>query len=221
MAKIVSNRLLAISILVVCFYWLTASLVPNPYLTVANNTLLFVASAFGLYRYREKTFDILFEGERVHDTDKGYGGYLAVYGIFLVFLGSFYGAVYSSVWIYMGQPTEWIGTSFSQFGRFLTIGGFVCMAFSPDITKEGFILPDKMWAIIVAMLLLFGLGIWIGTRVESREISGFPSCPRGAVIGTGNKTYHTAESRYRMLVVPRKCFTSEGEAQKAGYVGVR
>lgn len=56
---------------------------------------------------------------------------------------------------------------------------------------------------------------------ERVRMASIPSCPRGAVIGTGNKTYHTAESRYRYLVVPRRCFTSEDEAKQAGFVGVR
>lgn len=228
MAKIVSNRLLAISILVVCTYWLTASLIPNPYLTLSNNALLFTASTFGLYRYREKTADILFKGERVHDAEKGYGGYLAVYGIFLVFLGSFYGTLYSSFWIYMGQPIEWLGTSFSQFGRFLTICGFGCMAFSPDITREGFILPDRLWAIIIAMLLVLCAGIWIGTKVESSEFKvvnvayNMPVCRSDEpIVGTRSKKYHPPDSRYVRLVVPHRCFSSEGEAQRAGFVGVK
>lgn len=226
MEKIANNRLLAISILTLIVYWVTASFIPHPYLSIVNNSLLFIASGFGLYRYRKKTFGIVFNKERIEDAQEGYGGYLAVYGIFLVFLGSFYGALYSSTWIYSGQPIEWIGTSYSQFGRFVTICGFACMAFSPDITRDGFILPDRLWAIIIIMVLLFCAGIWIGTKVESSELrvvsvaSNMPIC-REPIIGTRSKTYHTVESRYRQLVVPHRCFSTEGEAQRAGYVGVR
>lgn len=224
MGKIVSNRLLAISILMLCLYWLTASLIPHPYLSITNNTFLFVVSSVGLWRYRQTVSDILFRQERV-EGEKGYGGYLAVYGIFLVFLGSFYGAIFSTVWIYSGQPITWLGSAYAQFGRFLTICGFGCMAFSPDITREGFILPDRLWAIILVMLLLFGAGIWVGTRVESKEISyliGAPVCPKGMdIIGTSRKTYHLPESRYRALIVPRKCFRTETEAKAAGYAMVK
>jgi len=222
-AKIVSNRLLAISLLMLCLYWLAGSIVPHPYLTILNNIFLFTVSSIGLWRYRETVSDILFRGERVHDAERGYGGYLAVYGIFLVFLGSFYGAIYSSIWIWNGEPKLWMGTSFAQFGRFLTVCGFGCMAFSPDITKEGFILPDRLWAIVFGMLLLFAAGIWVGTRVDSTELrlSAAPSCRDGEIIGTGKKTYHMPDSRYRYIVVPRKCFGSEDEAKKSGYRGVK
>lgn len=221
MAKIVSNRLLAISILLFIMYWLTATIVPHPYLSIVNSAFLFTVSSIGLWRYRETVYDIIFREERVNDAERGYGGYLAVYGIFLVFLGSFYGAIYTLVWIYYGEPKLWIGTSYAQFGRFLTVCGFGCMAFSPDITKEGFILPDRLWAIIIGLILLFGAGIWLGTRVESREFASLPTCPAESIVGTGHKTYHMPDSRYRYIVVPRKCFNSEDEAKAAGYRRVR
>lgn len=216
MAKIASNRLLIVSAFVLIFYWVTASFTPNPYLSIANNVLLFTASGFGLWRYREKTMDILFKGERIEDSDGGYGGYLAIYGIFLVFMGAFYGALYSSLWIYMGQPQDWIGSSYSQFGRFLTVCGFVCMASSPDITREGFILPDKLWAIIVVLIALFSAGFYLGTRVEDRSVLK-PSCPEGWVMGTSRKTYHTEHSPYIKLVNPRVCFATPQEAEANGY----
>lgn len=57
--------------------------------------------------------------------------------------------------------------------------------------------------------------------IQSVRMANIPGCGAGQIIGTGNKTYHTAESRYRYLVVPRKCFDSEDEAKRAGYVGVK
>lgn len=216
MAKIASNRLLVISILVLATYWITASLTPNPYLAIANNILLFMASGFGLWRYREKTSDILFKGERTEERDGGYGGYLAIYGIFLVFMGSFYGAIYSSVWIYMQQPQDWIGSSYAQFGRFMTVCGFVCMASSPDITREGFVLPDRLWAIALILLALFSAGFYLGTQTETKRVTS-PSCPEGWVMGTSRKTYHTEDSPYIKLVNPRVCFSSEEDARKNGY----
>lgn len=227
MAKIASNRLLIISFLMLCLYWVTASIVPHPYLSISNNTFLFMASSVGLWRYRKTVTDILFREERSED-DRGYGGYLAVYGIFLVFLGSFYGALYSSIWIYYGQPLDWIGTSYAQFGRFLTICGFGCMAFSPDITREGFILPDRLWAIIIAMLLVLCAGIWIGTKVESSEFKvvnvahNMPVCRSDEpIVGTRSKKYHPPDSRYVRLVVPHRCFATETDAKAAGYAMVK
>ncbi len=216
MAKITSNRLLVVSVAILAVYWITASFTPNPYLSIANNVLLFTASGFGLWRYREKTMDILLKGERVEDADGGYGGYLAVYGIFLVFMGAFYGALYSSLWIYMSQPQSWIGTSYAQFGRFLSVCGFVCMASSPDITREGFILPDKLWAIVAILIALFSAGFYLGTRVDSQAMVR-PSCPEGWVIGTAKKTYHTEDSPYWRLLAPRACFDTAAEAEAQGY----
>lgn len=59
------------------------------------------------------------------------------------------------------------------------------------------------------------------SAIQSVRMANIPGCGAGQIIGTGNKTYHTAESRYRYLVVPRKCFDSEDEAKRAGYVGVK
>lgn len=216
MAKITSNRLLLISVFALLVYWGTSSILPNPYLTIANNALLFTASGFGLWRYREKTFDILLRGERVPEGEKGYGGYLAVYGIFLVFMGSFYGALYSSVWIYMGQPPHWLGTSYAQFGRFLTVCGFVCMASSPDITREGFVLPERLWAVAIVLVALFSAGFYLGTKSDERS-SAVPGCPQGWVVGTARKTYHTDDSPYRKLISPRICFATVEDAEKAGF----
>lgn len=221
MAKIASNRLLFVSLCILAFYWVTASLTPNPYLSIANNILLFVASGFGLWRYREKTADIVFRGDRVINEDGGgYGGYLAVYGIFLVFMGSFYSAIYSSVWIFMDQPQAWIGTSYAQFGRFLTICGFACMAFSPDLTREGFVLPGKLWAILLVLAALFAAGFYLGTSVDARSMRP-AGCPDGWVLGTSRKTYHTPQSPYRELVRPRVCFATEQDAIENGYTTVK
>jgi len=59
------------------------------------------------------------------------------------------------------------------------------------------------------------------SALRSVRMASLPSCAVGQITGTGNKTYHTAESRYRYLVVPRKCFNSEDEAKAQGYRGVR
>lgn len=216
MAKITGNRLLFVSILIVAFYWFSATLAPHPYVTISNNILLFVASGFGLWRYREKTADIVFRGERVRDENGGYGGYLAVYGIFLVFLGSFYSALYSSTWIYMGEPREWVGSSYAQFGRFLTVCGFASMAASPDITKKGFVLPDQLWAIVLVLIALFSAGFYLGTSVDNRSVIN-ASCPAGWVLGSSNKIYHTKESPYLSLVKPSICFQDEDTAIGNGF----
>lgn len=217
MIKIASNRLLLVSIIVLVFYWATASLTPNPYLSIANNILLFFVSGMGLWRYRETVSSILFRGDRGDSPDRGYGSYLAIYGIFLVFLGSFYGAIFSSTWIFMGEPQSWLGTSYSQFGRFLTVCGFGCMAFSPDLTKDGFILPDKLWATILVIIALLAAGFYVGTKVDTRESVSVATCPDGSVLGTARKTYHTIDSPYRNMVFPRFCFRTVEEAEAKGY----
>lgn len=61
------------------------------------------------------------------------------------------------------------------------------------------------------------------TVTESKSamvIGNIPTCG-GAIIGTRSKKYHTADSRYIKLVVPHRCFSSENEAQRAGYLMVK
>lgn len=98
---------------------------------------------------------------------------------------------------------------------------------APDIDLE----PEQARTGIWKSVALFIGGALAGfvvaasfgaSDVRSDVVFGhIPVCASGAVIGTRSKTYHTTDSRYIRLVVPHRCFTSEGEAQQAGYVGVR
>lgn len=61
------------------------------------------------------------------------------------------------------------------------------------------------------------------TTAETKSamvIGNVPTCG-SSIVGTRSKTYHTADSRYIKLVVPHRCFSSEGEAQRDGYVMVK
>lgn len=57
--------------------------------------------------------------------------------------------------------------------------------------------------------------------IQSVRMASIPGCGSGQIIGTGHKTYHMPDSRYRMIVVPRKCFNSEDDAKNQGYRGVK
>lgn len=101
---------------------------------------------------------------------------------------------------------------------------------APDVDLDHYDTRSGLWksvALLVGGALVgFIIASSYGSRSEQGEIqsvrmANIPGCGNGQIIGTGNKTYHTAESRYRYLVVPRKCFDSEDEAKKAGYVGVK
>ncbi len=102
---------------------------------------------------------------------------------------------------------------------------------APDIDMENEESRQQIWksaALLIAGALVgFVVAASFGERSQQTSIpssirmSSLPSCKPGQIIGTGGKTYHTAESRYRYLVVPRRCFNSEGEAKAAGYAMVK
>lgn len=102
---------------------------------------------------------------------------------------------------------------------------------APDIgstTEEGN--NSRLWKsiaiLIAAALFSFLIVSSFGMKkdqasAQAVRIASVPACYPGQIIGTGHKTYHMPDSRYRMIVVPRKCFNSEDEAKEAGYRGVR
>jgi hypothetical protein len=98
---------------------------------------------------------------------------------------------------------------------------------APDVDLDHDDMRSGLWKSIALLvggaLVGFVVASSFGANEErtSSIIGNIPGCSSGAVIGTRSKKYHTQDSRYIRLVVPHRCFSTEGEAQKAGYVMVR
>ncbi len=102
---------------------------------------------------------------------------------------------------------------------------------APDIDMENEESRQQIWksaALLIAGALVgFVVAASFGPKTEQTSIgpsvrmSSIPSCKVGQIVGTGRKTYHTPQSRYRYIVVPRRCFDTETEAKAAGYAMVK
>lgn len=149
---------------------------------------------------------------------------VAVFSVVAVLLGQ---RVWGVTLRVMGRP-DWLVDSFvTILVPWLLSWSILLALIAPDVDIEHEDARSGIWK--SAALLIGGAlaGFVIAASFGNSEVKiamvvgNIPSCATGSVIGTGNKTYHTAESRYRYLVVPRRCFASEVDAKRAGYVGVR
>ncbi len=103
---------------------------------------------------------------------------------------------------------------------------------APDIDLENQESRSSIWKSVAVFIAGALAGFVIASSYSGKDsqsmnwptsvrMAALPSCKDGDIVGTGRKTYHMPDSRYRYLVVPRKCFATEDEAKSAGYVGVK
>lgn len=225
MAAISRNQLLLGTIIVLAFYWVAGAFTPDPYLSSAVSLLLLIVGVITMARYSPDTWAIVIKGKRSPD-ERGHGSHLAIYGIWLLAAGSCYSGAYGLTWVSAGQPLDWIGTTFSNFGRFLLMSGFALVCASPNVTKEGIKLPGNTW-VYVLLAMMAAACFWAGTQFRnpvyretwiSPALFNRPRCgDERPIWGTSRHIYHTPLSPYRDLVVPKYCFRSEAEARGAGF----
>lgn len=125
-----------------------------------------------------------------------------------------------------GESGELDGYRISGAGRYLMAWGFWLMLINPDIRIETIRLPLRaFWIVIIAAMIL--AAFLLGARVApeehrwllpiSRAMTG-AVCPGDRPVwGTLNGFYHTEESPFRDQIIPRRCFTTEIEAFRAGF----
>ncbi|QHJ81414.1 MAG: hypothetical protein [Bacteriophage sp.] len=152
---------------------------------------------------------------------------VAVFAIVSVLLGQ---RIWGIVLRVLDRPDWLVNSPVTIFVPWMLSWAISLALIAPDVDLEPDDARSGIWRsaalFIGGALAGFVIASSFGARSEqsalrSVRMASLPSCASGQIVGTGNKTYHTAESRYRYLVVPRKCFNSEYEAKKAGYVGVK
>ena len=152
---------------------------------------------------------------------------VAVFAIVSVLLGQ---RIWGIVLRVLDRPDWLVNSPVTIFVPWMLSWAISLALIAPDVDLEPDDSRSGIWRsaalFIGGALAGFVIASSFGARSEqsalrSLRMASLPSCTSGQVIGTGNKTYHTAESRYRYLVVPRKCFNSEDEAKAEGYRGVR
>lgn len=152
---------------------------------------------------------------------------VAVFAIVSVLLGQ---RIWGIVLRVLDRPDWLVNSPVTIFVPWMLSWAISLALIAPDVDLEPDDARSGIWRsaalFIGGALAGFVIASSFGARSEQSALrpvrmASLPSCAVGQITGTGNKTYHTAESRYRYLVVPRKCFNSEEEAKSKGYRGVR
>lgn len=211
------NKILFWSLVFASVYWITGVMWPSYHSTISSAALL-VFGAVALSRYGPEAWKIVVQRHRLPKHEGG--AHLAAYGVALLSAGSVYVGLFGVLWVWNGQPDNWLATPISGFGRFMMAAGFCLLFFSPDMEKQRLKLPSQIWLIvagIVALLLAFALGLKLGGQ-EERSALIVHTCPVEMTIkGSRNGVYHSPGDKYYDRTNPVACFRSRQTATLFGY----
>lgn len=193
-------------------------MVDGPLFSFLISCFLIAFSLLTLGRYASQTWNIVWNRERGE-----LGGYLAIFGVFLLSVGSLYTGIWNIAWLSYGQPMDWTATFHSAFGRFSMGCGFTLMFVSPVVTRERLRLIPSVWtaaAMAGVALLMFYLGTKYGTVADIT--SHIVACPsQTPVKGSATGIYHVPGGRSYARTTPNACFATADEAVVAGYRAAR
>lgn len=224
MQRIAGNTLLLAILSVFGSYVLISLLVPSAIFAVAMSVSLMLSAALVCRRYLPTTYNIVVNRLRSRED----GSHFLIFGITLLALGAIYTGVYGIAYEYYGRPVEWVGTWYSRLGQLMNISGFLCLAFSPDFS-EG---PPKLKnAIIVAVLFAVSVTAAFIAGNRSRDLidddvlrfsmihgADRPTCgPDKPIYVSASGMIHNRFSKYRSMIIPRRCFETERQAVEAGF----
>lgn len=148
MKRLLPNHLLGFVISAIVAYWVLFPLFQKPSGANAVSILSICAGIFLFVQYMEATGRILFKQERRE-------GYVAIISASFVALGVIVSGLYVLLWNRMGQPTDWISSATSSFGRALMTGGLFGMGFAHQITRIGGDYPQGFWrAVLIAFAII-------------------------------------------------------------------
>lgn len=222
------NKLLLGTLLFLIVYWSGGPFIPRePYPFLSTGVSLgLMGAGFGLVAfYTNGVIDILFRKARFTEEP---GSHLAVYGSWIAGFAAIYGGIYNLIWTANGMPEAWTGTSFSNFGRVLTAVSYALLLWSPYVGRQIQIVPKQSVLLVVSFIAILAAFV-IGYQIRPVETPNWPQgiwypndrpicMPDRPIWGVlDSRIYHTPVSRYRLQVIPDRCFTTEWEAQSKGF----
>jgi hypothetical protein len=225
-SEITKNDLLLWSVVAFLGYWLVGWVAWDPAPSAAVSLFLLIAGSVTFARYGPKAFDVVWRKRRLSDAQDG--SHWAVYGVGLLSAGAVYQGLFGLAWLAWGQPTDWLGTPVSAFGRYLMAWGFALLFFSPDVGKRGLRPSSRTWLMIGGAAIIAGIAFAAGWYLGPKNagaasnmhysLAGRAQCPSDRPVwGSHRRVYHDAQSKYRHMVIPARCFRSTREAEGAGY----
>lgn len=216
----VQNRLLLLVTLTLAAYWSLGWYIPGALLSITLSVFSVLVGVAIIFRYFQGVYGVLIRRERSEDGD---GAYLAAIGIPSIAASIVYGGMFNLGWIIAGTPDDWLGTPASNFSRLLMVGGCVALYLTPDVQRERFSIPSLIWLsilMVTAVVTAFVLGAFVGNEClfDIRPVS-YPDCRTEKPVWVANNSryFHTEDSPWRAEVVPRRCYKTVEEAQKAGF----
>lgn len=145
------------------------------------------------------------------------GTFALIFGVFVhrvVVVGS---ATFPNLWLF--EDDVLIRASVWYLG-----GALAVLLLAPDI-EEGKAPPRSLFALLCGIGLgSFLMGFSVAMGVSTSNIipgavdSDLPVCPvNRQVLGSSTNTFHTLDSPYRGMVVPKRCFRDAEEAKRKGF----
>ncbi|MCB5201738.1 hypothetical protein LH464_04495 [Neorhizobium sp. T786] len=180
--KLLTNRLLLVSIAAVAAYWLTGAIVPGPVMTTIVGFMLLAFGGLTFAYYARPAYGVVVLGHRSNfEADGARWSHLGVYGAWLMSAGAVWSGIFRLVWVYHGTPDAWTGTVYSAFGSAIMAVGFLLMYFAPQSTEKGLRMSGTLW---VAGAILLGIcaGFLFGTQLKP-----IPDTPLLSKISRGAK----------------------------------
>lgn len=145
-------------------YWFTGLLTPYPdYFSgaVSGFLLVFSGLVFGQWGIDalRLVIDTVKNRRQIHRGDE-----LSLIGVALLATGAFYQGTFALSWLAAGQPSTWLGTAASGFGRFILAMGFMLMFISPLKAPTGSSDRFSWWAAGPILLLVAALAFVLGSQ---------------------------------------------------------
>jgi hypothetical protein len=169
MRRVASSRFLIWVACILAAYWSAGTLNAYPdYFSGTISAYLLVFS--GLVCAQWGTDAIRMVVDSVKDRRQiDRGEELSLVGVALLSAGAFYQAMFALTWVIIGQPSAWLGTASSGFGRFVMASGFLMMFISPlKVPKGAF---DKMswWALGPVILMVIAMSFVLGSQWGAKQ----------------------------------------------------
>lgn len=189
-------------------------LLPENIFKYVGYALVLGSSAAALWRWRKDAFYNFREG-RTGANFLVVGTYALIFGLFahrVVVVGS---DNFPNLWLFQDDVLI-------RGAVWYLAGALTLLLFAPDI-EEGRAPPNSFFTLmggiaIGSFLTGFSLAMGISSIALPKADTDLPVCPETRpVIGSSNNVYHTLESKYRDMVVPRRCFKDTDEAKRNGF----
>ncbi|MBB4000990.1 hypothetical protein [Aurantimonas endophytica] len=156
------NRIIAGMLLSLALYWGTGLLAAGPWFGAMLAAVLFVSSTVLMIQLTPDFIAVAKEGKIGDDR-------LSLMGLYLIAFGGCYSGVFTMTWASFGNPSEWLNTPFSGFGRATITAGFWLLIVSPNSTPDRVRLP-KWWVLVLAIIAMVAMAFALGIRVGDKPV---------------------------------------------------